>query len=416
MSLTIQLPKMYKWQQDVFFNVKQHWKDSIHVIKSKRQVGKSILCEIIMLYTALASNKQRCYILEPSFAQCDKMLNELKDMVQGKPFYKGMNNIRRQIFFKNGSEIRLFSAEQGDENLRGFTSELLIIDEAAFISTDIINAVLPYVNVSKGPILLFSTPRSKSGLFYDYYCMGSSFEPNNCYSYDWAEYDTSELLSPVKLELYRRTMDQLAFKTDYLGQFLDNESRFFGVYQQCVYNKPFYGDVRLQPVYVGIDWGSGVGSDYTAVTVIDRNNNLIDLLYFNDKDPNQTIESIYMFLNKFNVQSVTVEMNSIGTVYYGLLAKRLKDIGSKVRINKFYTTNDSKDKIISNLQVQIQNNNVKFFNDEELFNELDHYEMEFSKTGKRVFNAEQGWHDDVLMSLAMALASINKGEYKIGFA
>jgi len=47
--------------------------------------------------------------------------------------------------------------------------------------------------------------------------MGMSPELNNIYSYDWALEDVSELLSPTKLELYRKTVDPLKFKTYYLG-------------------------------------------------------------------------------------------------------------------------------------------------------------------------------------------------------
>jgi len=47
--------------------------------------------------------------------------------------------------------------------------------------------------------------------------------------------------------------------------------------------------------------------------------------------------------------------------------------------------------------------------------ELEYYEMTYSKTGKRVFNAADGHHDDVLMSLAIAYNSLSSGEYHISF-
>jgi len=52
----------------------------------------------------------------------------------------------------------LFSAEQGVDALQGYTCELLIIDEAAYLNPDVIDAVMPYVNTTKGPIIMFSTP------------------------------------------------------------------------------------------------------------------------------------------------------------------------------------------------------------------------------------------------------------------
>jgi hypothetical protein len=64
-----------------------------------------------MLYTSLANENYRCYIIEPTFNQADKVMADLKKMIVGKPFVKKFNDLKRQVFFKNGSEIRMFSAE-----------------------------------------------------------------------------------------------------------------------------------------------------------------------------------------------------------------------------------------------------------------------------------------------------------------
>lgn len=410
--MQIELPKMYKWQADVFLGLQKNFKDSIHVIKSKRQVGKSILAEIISMYYSISNQRFRVYIIEPSFNQADKILNELHSMCKGKPFYSKTNWIKRQIHLKNGSEIRMFSEQQGIANLQGYTCEMLIIDEAAYLKDDTIDAVLPYVNATKGAILMFSTPKAKAGQFYNYFCMGQSAEKNNVYAYDWVKYDTSELLSPEKLELYRKTVDSLKFKTYYLGEFLENESNFFGNYDKCIiYNKPLF--VPGLSYWFGIDWGSGVGGDWTAISILCKSlngkNQLVDVVYFNDKDPNQTIDEIKKLASKYKPKKITVELNSIGNVYFGLLRNALKT--SQIPLVGFQTTNESKDKIISNLQVALQNNTIELWADPELLVELSVYEMTFSKTGKRVMNAKSGYHDDLIMSLAIALNSITTGVY-----
>lgn len=410
--MQIELPKLYKWQAEVFLGVQNHFKDSIHVIKSKRQVGKSILAEIISMFYCLQNNNFRVYIIEPSFNQADKILNELHKMCKGKPFYSKTNWIKRQILFKNGAEIRLFSEQQGIAALQGYTCEMLIIDEAAYLKEDTIDAIFPYVNATKGAILMFSTPAAKAGQFYNYFCMGQTAQKNNVYAYDWVKYDTSELLSPTKLELYRKTVDPLKFKTYYLGEFLDNESNFFGNYDKCIiYNKPIF--IPGLSYWFGIDWGSGVGGDWTAISILCKSlsgkTQLVDVVYFNDKDPNQTIEEITKLAAKYKPKNITVELNSIGNVYFGLLRDALKN--SQIPLNGFTTTNESKDKIISKLQVALQNNTIELWADPELLVELSVYEMVFSKTGKRVMNAKAGYHDDLIMSLAIGLNSITSGVY-----
>jgi hypothetical protein len=170
---------------------------------------------------------------------------------------------------------------------------LLIIDEAAYTDEDIIDAVFPYVNTTKGPILMFSTPKTKSGTFYNYYSMGMSAENNRIYSYDWAKEDISELLSPTRMEQLRQTMDPLKFRTYYLGEFLDGQSRFFSDFSKCILTEMPVFTVGFEPIVFGIDWAGSMGGDYTAISIIGMTTKKVyDIVYFNDKDPKQTIEEI----------------------------------------------------------------------------------------------------------------------------
>lgn len=399
---------MYGWQQKVFIGLKNHWKDSIHVVKSRRQCGKSVLAELIGMFYCIQQKNFRCYIIEPTFNQADKVLTEIWKMCKGQSFYYKKNDIKRQLLFRNGAEIRLFSAEQGVDALQGYTCELLVIDEAAYLSEDIIDAIFPYVNTTKGPIVMFSTPRTKSGQFYNYYSMGMVGD-ENIYSYDWAIEDVSELLSPAKLELYRKTVDPLKFKNYYLGEFLNNESDFFGDFSQCVKAKPSI--FCMEPVVFGIDWAGATGGDYTAISIIGLSGQLYDIKYFNDKDPKQTIAEILRLVAQYKPKKVTVETNSIGNVYFGLLRDELKM--RNVPLIGFYTDNTSKDKIISKLQVAFQNNKITIYTDPELMDELQYYELTYSKTQKRVFNAKAGHHDDLIMSLAIGFNSLTSGNYDV---
>lgn len=406
--MNIQLPKLYPWQSEVFLGVKNHWTDSIHVVKSRRQCGKSILAELIAMYYCIQNKNFRCYIIEPKFHQAEKVLTEVWKMCKGQPFFYRKQDIKHQILFKNGSEIRVFSAHQGSDALQGYTCELLIIDEAAYLDPDIIDAIFPYVNATKGPIIMFSTPQTKSGYFYNYFTMGMGPELNNVYSYDWVNYDVSELLSPSKLELYRKSVDPLKFKTYYLGEFLNNESDFFGDFSQCVKDKP---SICMEPVVFGIDWAGATGGDYTAISIIGLSGQLYDIKYFNDKDPKQTLAEILRLVAQYKPKKVTVETNSIGNIYFGLLRDELKM--RNVPLVGFYTDNTSKDKIISKLQVAFQNNKIMIYTDYELMDELQYYELTYSKTGKRVFNAKAGHHDDLIMSLAIAYNSLTSGNYAV---
>ena len=68
------------------------------------------------------------------------------------------------------------------------------------------------------------------------------------------------------------------------------------------------------------------------------------------------------------------------------------------------------------LQVAIQNSEIQLFNDLELVTELTQYECKPSPTGKPTYNAAKGYHDDILMSIMLALYAmkINNSSVRFG--
>ena len=98
-------------------------------------------------------------------------------------------------------------------------------------------------------------------------------------------------------------------------------------------------------------------------------------------------------------------------MFYGLLDKAIKNEHLPVMLLRFTTTNDSKERIINNFQVAMQNREVQILNNPTLQVEMDMYEMKLSKSGKRTYNAASGYHDDCVIAMLLALDCINKGTY-----
>lgn len=404
--------KPFQWQSDVHRGLSEHWYGAIHVVKSKRQCGKSIMIENILLKSSLSHSHQCSFCVSPTIAQAQKIFSEIKNAIISTPLYKRHNDVKLMIEFVNGSTIYLKSAEQR-EALRGFTVSkcgVLCIDEAAYISDDVFYSILAWTNVHRAPIVMTSTPRVRQGFFYKYYELGLSSSNNNIYSYNWSDYDTSALLSNEVLEQYRLQLPVSQFKTEFLGEFLDNDSSVFGNYQGVL------RDVEYNPMfntYIGIDWGSGKGQDYTAISVADSNMNQVYIDYFNNRDETETIEYIIGIIKRFNPLKVVVETNSIGNIFFGLLDRRIKEEGLVVQLIGFVTTNESKQRLVNTLQVNIQNSRITLLPDPELQVELSMYEGKISGSGKWVFNAANGYHDDLIIATMLSFEGISAGVYNI---
>ena len=137
--------------------------------------------------------------------------------------------------FCNGSECLFKSADQR-ENLRGFTvtkNGICVLDEASFIPDEIFETIYPITNANKAPLFVISTPQFRTGEFYKLYERGMNGVPGIT-SFDWSTgYDMSEMISPEKLAYYRDTMTEMKFRSEILGEFLDDQSYVFGNFFKC---------------------------------------------------------------------------------------------------------------------------------------------------------------------------------------
>lgn len=400
--------KLYPWQLQVTNELKTHWRGYTHVVKSKRQVGKSIMLESILLQTAINKSKSCSICLSPTLEQARKVFNDVKKVVKPTKLYSKHNDLQLLIMLRNGSTIFFKSAEQKD-GLRGYTvTGIYVVDEAAFISDEVFFETLAWVNVSQAPVVLCSTPKHKTGFFFKYYMLGLSNEPN-IFSYNWSEFDTSALLPDEKLAEYQRNLPQSQFKTEFLGEFLDNEGGVFGDFGKIISNE-YNPNLNC---YMGIDWGTGQGQDETAIAIFNSDRQMIGLYHFSDKDETATVNYIIELMKQYKPLKCQVETNSIGSVFYGLLDKAIKSAGLPVMLLRFTTTNESKERLINNFQVAMQNDNVTILDNQTLRIQMDMYEMKVNQNGKRTYNAASGYHDDCIIAMLLAFNCISTGHYCI---
>lgn len=381
----------------------------IIVVKSKRQIGKSYLVEQELLRHAINYPCSMSMCVSITFANCSKMFKELINGIEGSGVVQQVNNQSMTIEFINNSQIIFKSASQRD-NLRGYTVKgggLLAIDEAAYLGDDIFGLISPWVDVSHANILMVSTPRLKQGFFWNYFNEGLNQDSKNVKSFDVNDYDTSFLLSPEKLELYRKLMPKNQFISEYLGNFVDDMGSVFDMSKHIFRTNETPND----DIFIGIDWSTGKGQDYTVVSAFDSSGIQVGLDYVNNMAPNDQIQWIANIIHSkyanSNIISITCETNSIGNVYISDLKQ---SIGSRYNIVEFTTTNASKREIIEYMIKRINDESVKFINDPKIYAELGAYQMEVTNSGGITYNACPGQHDDTIMASAFALNQIRQLE------
>ena len=390
--------KLFPWQSDVAREISSdgYGSGTVYTVKSKRQVGKSLMCENILLWFALNKADTYSLFVAPTLMQSRKVYADIVKAIEGKGIMNRKNDSLLSIRFINKSIIEFKSAEQKDA-LRGFTiSGILCLDESAYINDDIFELLRPTTDVHNAPILLTSTPKFRIGFFFDCYNNGKQ-GIKGYKSFDFCEYDTSALLSKDKLEMYRQTMTKAQFTSEYLGQFIDEDGQVFSEFKSCVIN-PEPNELKL---YGGIDWSTCNGGDYTVVTLIDDDGNMVDILHFNKSWTKQQITAIKTFLSPYidRIECIYSESNSIGTPMTDLLTQALPDL----RITRQNTTNQLKIDMVNSLQLAFERRDIGIIGDELLLKHLASYEESVSPRSHTVtYNAPLGFHDDCYISLMYA--------------
>lgn len=389
------------------------------VCLSSRQKGKTLMISNILLYYSLNYPNTRNYCVSPTLKQAKEIYKTLTKALFGKHLTISTNGTDLFISFINGSEIKFLSAEMGDA-LRGYSSNgIVCIDECAFIEDEAFNLIQPWTDFHRAPKLLVSTPFMKSGFFYQYYNYGLE-NSHNTISINWSDpifkEDIEKVMPPERLEEYRQVLPFNVFKTEYLGEWLDDDGSVFIGFNNCLKANEIKPTDRL---FVGIDWSNQSRNDDTAISIINQDGQQVYLKYFNNLTPLSQIDKIAEELKKYEKQIVVLEpeLNSIGESYTELLKERLQP-STQSKVDGFTTTNQSKSDIVSNLQVAFEQGNINILPDEKQTRQLGYFTAEYNpKTKVVTYNAPQGLHDDICMALMLSYDAYKKsgvrGNYSI---
>lgn len=401
-------PKLKPWQEQVYNAVSgQLGSAKRFVVKSGRQRGKSFLMNILVLEYCFKYPGTESVIVEPISSQCRRVFSQIVDALENTPLIKSSNASDLVIKLKNGSQIT-FKSGESKKAVRGLTcSGLCVIDECSFIDDDVIQIILPIINVHKCPLLLISTPMFSEGFFYNQYMKQS----DRILQFDWAldKFDFSEFISAEMLADYKIEYTPQKYRTEIEGEFISDSSFVFGNFKECIFIPTDY-----TPVYAGIDFGTGTGSDSTVVTFFNKYRQVIHIWSTNTLSPTEQIDAIANLINERpTLKKVLVEGNSIGEVYYDSIKSKLKN---KMLIEKFMTTNDSKKEVIEDLILAFQRHEIGILDDPMLLKQLSYYDIQRLKNGNYTYNnSNDSIHDDYVISLALGYHCFKLGDVNISF-
>lgn len=145
-------------------------------LNCSRQSGKSSTAAILALWEAIHKPRSTIVLDSPSLRQSQELMlkfAEFLDMVDKN--VKLDSDTKLSVRFANGS--RVLALPGSEKTIRGISAvTLLILDEAAAIPDELYGAVRPMLAVSRGRLVLMSTPRGEQGFFFDTWTKSKGWE------------------------------------------------------------------------------------------------------------------------------------------------------------------------------------------------------------------------------------------------
>jgi hypothetical protein len=365
------------------------------VLCAGRRFGKSALCGYIALKELMIPGRQ-IWIVSPTYDLSLKVFNYVvKWFVKVAPSQQKNISFRPTPKIKTsfGSTLECKSAEN-PTSLLGEELDLVIVDEAARIPRRVHDAYLaPTLAMRRGKKVSISTPLGKNAFYEEYVRAkdeGAAFSfPSN----------TNPTFPPEEWDRARATLPEDVFKQEYLANFMSDAAAVFRGVEEIV-KGDVLRDVQPGHVYVmGADLAKH--TDFTVLTVIDTyNNHVVHIDRFKDLDWNIQKARIKMVHERYNNARVILDSTGVGDP----ISDDLKSIG--VMVDDFKYTNTSKQQLIQKLSLFIEQKLISIPNDVSLLDELSSFGYNLTDAGKVTYSAPNGYHDDCVNSLALAVWGI----------
>jgi hypothetical protein len=366
-----------------------------------RQAGKSFTAQNLLLKWALEDNGSVGMWVSPVYSQSKKVFQELTDTIAGTGLTKSVNKSELTIIFINGSVIYFRSGERED-TLRGYTLNYLIVDEAAYIKNDVWNTVLrPTVLVKGKKVLFISTPKGRNW-FYDVAMRGSSDEYPTYKTFYATSFDTP-FITAEELEEAKLSLPESIYKQEILAEFIDDGGEVFSSVNTCSVLTSYPPFVNGEKYYAGLDFGRQ--NDYTVLTILNSKGEVVDFYRERQKSWDVIISEVVQKLRMWKPMTYA-EVNSIGDVLFETIRKQYAGV------QPFVTNSDTKQNMIEDLIMGMNESKLllptKELN-EHLYRELSSFSYEYSPRTRRVkYGALNGFHDDTVISLALAFQTYKK--------
>lgn len=308
---------------------------------------------------------------------------------------------------KLGSELFARSGDKPKSLVsRGYSK--VIIDESGFFRDESFRELKPALLERQGQLIAIGVPMLQN--WYQDLCKDAKRKDPDTYGLQLPSIINPAISINEWHKLFRTT-PKLEFLRQYCGAFIEDAG---AVWRLSDLSKIKNGQRENSPI-PGFDYFGGVDfarkQDNTVVIIAKRVNkfvSVVDKLTLHGGNWETQLIRIADFLNYWGVTNAYCDATGIGDALIDQLADK-----TTAGITPFIFTNETKAEVIDILTVKIETDLIEIPEELiEIHDELKIYEYEIGKMGTRIFNAPEGYHDDHVISLGLAVTACDRGYFE----
>lgn len=310
---------------------------------------------------------------------------------------------RTKLQFANGSEIVALPCGREGNTLRGFTCDMVILDECNFIPRTVIESVVTPMMITRrnAKLIMISTPWVRDHPFYE----AISKPELGFKTYTWPS-SMNPLITPKKLEQERKAMGEYEFNREYNAAFIDDEFSYLP--SNLVLSCTDSYELRSEPAreeklkgeyLIGIDFGKH--TDHSAIAILEKENDHLRLVYLNElplETPYTAVIGQVRNLNEaYAFMAGCLDKTGVGEGPYEEIRQFIRGIDG------ITLTAQMKQDILGKLKLVFEQHKLTLPRDNQrLLVQITGQLCEPTKSGTLAFSHPARMHDDQLWALALA--------------
>lgn len=311
-----------------------------------------------------------------------------------KEIVKDINETEMRITLTNGSILQMVGADNIDRVV-GTNPIGVVFSEYSLMKPEVWNLISPILAENGGWAVFVYTPRGQNHA----YELLKNAEKNPNWFVEILPVTKTNALSEVVLLEQKMNMSEALYKQEYMCDFTENATAVFKDVEKRTYEMAEYKHNDNGLYQIGVDLAKM--NDYTVITPFDLTTfQVCPQDSFNQIDYTLQKAKIEAAFYRYNKPLVVMDSTGVGTPVVDDL------VNKGINISPYVFTYNSRNELLINLQILLEQDRIKIPNDPELVEELKSAFFDITAQGRTKIVVPDDKHDDRIFSLALSVWGI----------